>query len=217
MNVIPWRIRNAVSDHFPLIYHLAASLFRKRAGQDYWDERLAEGWGKDERRWPTKIEVIAQRTSLQAEILDIACGNGSMMRGLRNCGFKKVSGLEISKYAIARLREEGFPMYEGVLPHLPLSDDSFDTLIASQVLEHIIRRDKFASEMGRVLRPDGQAFFFVPNDCLGPISEPEHVIKYSAATLKAFLGKHFKVVTIEVIKDIRYPMSILLGHVRNRV
>lgn len=216
MNIIPWRIREAVSERFPLFYHLAASLVRKRTGEDYWDKNLADGWGVDDRRWPTKIEIIAQRTDPDAAILDIACGNGSMLRGLRECGFKNLAGLEISGYAVTRLRAEGFTMFQGVLPRMPIPDNRFATVIASQVLEHIIRRDRFAAEVVRVLRPGGEAFFFVPNDCLGPIDEPEHVIKYKRATFGEFLSRHFDVISIEVIKDVRYPMSILLGHVRNR-
>ncbi len=216
MNIIPWRIRRSISDHFPLVYHLAANLVRKRAGAEYWDRNLAEDWGVDDRRWPTKIELISQRTPPDSEVLDIACGNGSMLRGLRERGFTRLSGLEISHYAVQRLRDEGFSMIQGVLPEIAAADDRYDTVIASQVLEHIIRRDRFAREIARILKPRGEAFIFVPNDCLGPIDEPEHVIKYRRATFEAFLARHFEVLSIEIIKDANYSMSILMGHVRNR-
>ena len=217
MNIIPWRIRAAISNRFPLAYHFAANLIRKRAGENYWDKNLADGWGIDDRRWPTKLGIIAQRTKSDSAILDIACGNGSMLRGLRESGFNTLSGLEISRYAVKRLSEEGFTMFQGVLPDIPILDDSFDTVIASQVLEHIIRRTRFAAEIARILKPGGEAFFFVPNDCLGPIDEPEHVIKYNHKTFEEFLTQHFDIVSIEVIKDANYAMSILMGHVRNRV
>ncbi|MCM8621348.1 MAG: class I SAM-dependent methyltransferase [Candidatus Accumulibacter sp.] len=216
MNIIPWRLRSAISDRFPLIYHFAANLFRKHAGEAYWDQNLADSWGCNDRRWPTKIDIIAQRTSRQSSVIDVACGNGSMLRGLRNCGFTDLAGLEISRYAVDRLREEGFSMFHGKLPSIPIADSQFDAVIASQVLEHIIQRHRFASEIGRILKPEGQAFFFVPNDCLGPIDEPEHVIKYNHTSFEAFLKRHFEVISIEVIKDANYPMSILLGHIRKR-
>lgn len=215
MNIIPWRVRVRISDNFPLFYHLAASLFRKHNSESYWDERLAEGWSRDERRWPTKIEIISKNTNIDAAILDIACGNGSMLKGLRANGFKNLSGLEISRYAVSRLSEEGFSMIHGKLPHIPAANKSFDTVIASQVLEHIIRRDTFAKEINRVLRSGGDAYIFVPNDCLGPIDEPEHVIKYNRATFESFLKRHFDIVSIDVLKDIRYSMSLLLARVRN--
>jgi hypothetical protein len=47
-------------------------------------------------------------------------------------------------------------------------------------------------EDGRLLKPGGCAFFFVPDDCLGPIDEPEHVIKFTAWSLRACLEKRFR-------------------------
>lgn len=214
MNIIPWRIRAVISDRFPLVYHLTANLFRKRVGADYWDKNLAQWWDHDVRRWPTKAKILCERSDPQSAIIDIACGNGSILRDLRANGFQNLSGLEISHYAVERLREEGFVMFQGALPRIPVPDCSFDTVIASQVLEHIIRRHTFADEVARILKPGGQAFFFVPNDCLGPIDEPEHVIKYNRTTLERFLKGHFSVLSVEVICDANFSMSILLGHVR---
>lgn len=213
MNIIPWRIRAWASENFPLCYHLIASIFRKRNSESYWDERLADGWSRDERRWPTKIEIISKFTNPESAVLDIACGNGSMLKGLRENGFKNLSGLEISNYAVTRLREEGFIMIHGKLPQISAQNETYDCVIASQVLEHVIRRNKFAKEINRVLKQNGEAYIFVPNDCLGPIDEPEHVIKYNRATLENFLKKHFKVNSIDTVKDIRYPMSLLLARV----
>jgi SAM-dependent methyltransferase len=214
MNPIPWRLRAAISDRFPLLYHYAANLLRPRREERYWDDRLAETWHR--RTWPTKNALIAGRVQRDDAILDIACGNGSILRDLKSRGFTNLSGLELSRYAVDRLRAEGFTMFHGALPRLPVPDASFDVVIASQILEHVIRRNLFCSEITRVLRPAGQAFFFVPNDCLGPIDEPEHVIKYRRPTFEAFMRKHFEVLAIEVIKDANYSMSILLGQVRRK-
>ena len=214
MNIIPWRVRAAISEHFPLAYHLTSNLFRKREGAEYWDKNLAEWWEHDVRRWPTKSRIISERCDPAGALIDIACGNGSILRDLRRLGFQNISGLEISRYAVNRLREEGFTMFQGTLPRIPAPDQSFDTVIASQVLEHIIRRNTFVSEILRVMKPGGQAFIFVPNDCLGPIDEPEHVIKYNRKTFESFLKRHFEDVSVEIIKDANFAMTVLLGHVR---
>lgn len=214
MNILPWRLRAAISDRFPLAYHFAANLLRRRAGAEYWDNNLAQWWDHDVRRWPAKAKIIAAHCQPGSAVIDVACGNGSILRDLRSLGFSDLSGLEISTYAVDRLRREGFSMFHGALPRIEAPSDRFDVVIASQVLEHIIRRHAFANEIARVMKADGHGFFFVPNECLGPIDEPEHVIKYSAATLASFLSRHFDVIAVEPFNDPNFKMSILLGHVR---
>ena len=107
-------------------------------------------------------------------------------------------------------------MYQGNLPRLPPHDSTYDAIIVSQVLEHIIRRDLFTREISRNLKPDGEVFFFVPNDCLGPIDEIEHIIKYYVNTFEGFLRRHFDVASIEVIKVANFSMSIPMGQVVRR-
>lgn len=53
----------------------------------------------------------------------------------------------------------------------------------------------------------------MPDDCLGPIDEPEHVIKFTARSQRACLEKWFRVVELRSMKDGSHPMSILFAHV----
>jgi SAM-dependent methyltransferase len=210
--ILPWRLKNFLSEHFPLAYHLTVNIGLKGNDQKHWDQRLAETW--DGRDWPTKCELIARLARPGEAIVDIACGTGSILRYLRGHGYGNLHGLEISPYAVERLRGEGITMYQGKLPDLPMPDGHFDVVIASQILEHIIRRRRFMRETLRILKPGGRALIFVPNDCLGPIDEPEHVIKYNQKSFTRFLSQFFEVLSIEVMKDRNYPMTVLFGHVR---
>ena len=217
MILIPWRVRSFLSEHFPLLYHLAANAGVSGNSPEHWDLRLAQTWDTAELQWPTKNELIASLTRPTDVILDIACGNGGILRHLQGLGYRKLQGLEISGYAIQRLRGEGIEMHYGVLPSIPQPEASFDVVIASQVLEHIIRRRRFLSEVRRVLKPGGRALIFVPDDCLGPISEPEHVIKYNAHSLREFLQRYFTVIKLESMRDANHPMPILFAHVEGAV
>lgn len=71
-------------------------------------------------------------------------------------------------------------------------------------------------EFSRILKLDGQVFFFVPNDCLGPIDEIEHIIECYVNTFEGFLRRHFDVASIEVIKVANFSMSIPMGQVVRR-
>lgn len=214
--VIPWRIKNFISEHFPLLYHLAANLRSPANNPEYWDNRLAQTWDMESRNWPTKNRLIESLTNPTDKILDIACGNGSVLRYLKARGYQQLYGLEISHYAINRLKAEGIRMYYSKLPNIPLGDEAFDVVIASQVLEHIIRRHHFLKEIRRILKPGGKAFIFVPDDCLGPIDEKEHVIKYNRHTLKRLLSRYFLIEVLESIKDINYEMRVLYALVRKK-
>ncbi|MES2353867.1 MAG: class I SAM-dependent methyltransferase [Pseudomonadota bacterium] len=212
MSIIPWRVKNFLSVQFPLAYHFAVNLGVRGNDAAHWDKRLAETW--DARDWPTKTALIASLTKPNDKILDIGCGSGSILRSLKSQGYTDLHGLEISNYAVERLRSEGLTMYQGSLPRLPLPECQFDVVIASQVLEHIIRRRLFLNEIRRVLKPGGRAFIFVPNNCLGPIDEPEHVVCFNNESFTKELARHFDVASIEVMHDVNYQISLLFGHVK---
>jgi SAM-dependent methyltransferase len=148
-------------------------------------------------------------------ILDIACGTGSILRALFAAGYRDLHALELSGYAVRRLSQEGIGARQGRLPLIDYPDGTFDVVIASQVLEHVIRRGRFAREMVRVLKPGGRRFTFVPDRCLPPIDTPEHVIVYDRTSLERFLGKHFATVRVEEMRDANHGMPILFAEVRS--
>ncbi len=210
---IPWRVKNFVSEHFPLVFHLVANAGVRGNSAEHWDRRLAETWDASGRDWPTKQALIASLTSETDTVLDVGCGNGSILRRLRERGYTNLHGLEISDYAIRRLQGEGIAMHYGALPSIPLPDATFDVVIASQVLEHVIRRRRFLREVRRVMKPGASSFIFVPDDCLGPISEPEHVVKFNARSLRKLLGRYFSIVTLASMREVSYEAPILFAHV----
>lgn len=214
--MIPWRVKEWLSTHFPLAYHFAVNLGLKGNSQEHWDQMLAASWDDASRAWPTKDALILAKTDSSMKILDVACGTGGILRALYARGYRNLFALEISRYAVDRLSAEGIVGRQGRLPDIAFPDDQFDVVIASQVLEHIIHRRKFVREIRRVLKAEGRAFIFVPDRCLGPIDEPEHVMVYSRHKLKSFLGNYFAVETVESMRDDNHQMPVLFAEVRKR-
>lgn len=216
MHIVPWRVKAFFSRHTPLLYHLVANFGLQGNSEEHWDKRLEETWDDPSRSWPTKNELILRHTRPQMKILDVACGNGGILRALHAAGYRDLHATEISQYAVTRLRQQGINAVTGKLPRIQFPDSTFDLVIASQILEHMVRRAAFIKEIDRVLKPNGESFIFVPDNCLGPIDEPEHVITYTAASLRRFLSRHFEVLAIESMQDRHHPMSVLFARVRKR-
>jgi SAM-dependent methyltransferase len=70
---------------------------------------------------------------------------------------------------------------------MPFGDEAFDTLLASDLLEHLAKPELFMREAARVLRPGGMVLIMVP--FLYWIHEPPHdYYRYTEFALRALCG-----------------------------
>ena len=119
-------------------------------------------------------------------VLDFGAGNGMALLGLLDLGAREVVGIEPEEKRVV----QGTPAFRGMpnalLLHvsdtrsLPLEPESFDTVIANAVLEHIPQpRDAYILEMWRVLRPG----------CVLVINEtPNKYVPYESHTTKLWFN-----------------------------
>jgi len=99
----------------------------------------------------------------EAAILEVGCSGGPLLLALRAVGFQQLTGIDISEKGIALAKTRGLTnvsVMDGA--RLDFPDQSFDLLIASDVLEHIQDEQQALREWSRVLRPGGCAIIFVP-------------------------------------------------------
>ena len=97
------------------------------------------------------------------ELLDVGCGNGSFLAGMKKLGWN-VSGVEpdanAAKIAMDRL---AVSIAVGTLEKANFSDNSFDAITAHHVIEHMHDPIGFLRESLRLLKPGGKLVVTSPN------------------------------------------------------
>jgi SAM-dependent methyltransferase len=136
-----------------------AAKLAKQWGYDYWDGSRKINYGGYlymPGRWEPVAKRIIDHYGIKPgdKILDIGCGKGfQMMEFTQACSGVKVTGIEVSEYAIENAHEE---MKEYIIfgnaTDLPFENNSFDLVISITTLHnlHCFDLDKALREMERV-------------------------------------------------------------------
>jgi len=100
-------------------------------------------------------------------VLDIGCYDGYVLRRLTNEAPIVGIGVEVSLRAVKRAEAGSedtrlaFATCEA--ERLPFLDASFDVVVCSEILEHVVDFHVVLSEIARVLRPGGRLYATIPN------------------------------------------------------
>lgn len=147
-------------------------------------------------------------TPLDGDILELGIGDGKFVAMLQN---KKrvLYGADIINQNIINTKKKRINRIIkcDLNANLPYKKESFDVIIALEVIEHIYEYKKLISEIFRILRKDGKAIISVPN-CMywryqidmflrqeiptALIGIEGHVVRYSLKQWKKELEKWFK-------------------------
>jgi SAM-dependent methyltransferase len=98
----------------------------------------------------------------QPSLLDVGCATGALLAYLRKRGWR-VTGVEISPGAqygkdVRKLDIRSLPLEEN-----KFSDNSFDIVLASHLIEHLNDPFSFLNEVHRILKENGYVFITTPN------------------------------------------------------
>jgi methionine biosynthesis protein MetW len=108
-------------------------------------------------------KIMANLVDKNQKILDLGCGTGSFIK-LLNQKNKNVEGLEISQKAAQIGQKKGLKIKVADLHQtFSYSKNTFDTITAGEVIEHIYDTDFFLEEIKRILKPNGFLILSTPN------------------------------------------------------
>jgi SAM-dependent methyltransferase len=123
----------------------------------------AAHWWFVSRRSLVKDLVCHAAPDRQAAILEIGCSGGPLMAQLRDCGYARLTGIDISPEAVGLCRERNLGdvrVMDAQQPDFPAA--SFDVITASDVLEHLADAPRAVAAWHKLLRPGGTLMVFVP-------------------------------------------------------
>lgn len=131
-------------------------------------------------------------------VLDLGCGQGSMLRVLRNQG-KKVQGVEADPSLVQRLISDGLQVQKGIVPDDldSLEFDEFDGVFLGHIVEHLSPDDaeRVFDWISRKILDKGKVLIQTP-DISNPLVsmdnfwlDASHVRPYPVKLLKAMLSK----------------------------
>ncbi|MBV9472851.1 MAG: class I SAM-dependent methyltransferase [Solirubrobacterales bacterium] len=112
-----------------------------------------------------RLDFLLSEVSAGERVLDLGCGDGRFTEALARAGSQPV-GVEVAEAARGRAsgRHPGLDFRLAPIEGpLPLEDNSFDVVWASEVVEHVADTARWLSEVRRVLVPGGRLLLTTPD------------------------------------------------------
>jgi SAM-dependent methyltransferase len=138
----------------------------------------------------------------QSKVIDVGCGTGGLLQVIEQANPNLITyGIELE--TPPSFLSEGTFLH-GNLLNLPFKDNSFDLVLCSHVIEHLLDPFSAIQELRRICRTHGHIYIETPShrSLLMPIGvnfwdDPTHVRPYTRHSLR----KLFELNEIGIVKD----------------
>jgi len=148
------------------------------------------------------------------DVLDIGCSQGITCLLLGREGHQVV-GVDINPSAIEHAKRELEEESECVKRNvkfslaggdaLPFSDESFDTVILGELVEHLTRPERVLREAHRLLRSQGRVLITTP---FGIHPHPSHVRTFYLGNFVEMIRESFSLHTLRVVNGYIYCVAV---------
>jgi len=134
---------------------------------DYFNYRSISAEEYDNYKLPNYVINVLPK-DLNASILDIGCGMGQTLKGIRERGYKNLKGVDINDESIAKCKSIGLDVtkIDDIISFSKTAGKKYDFIIMSHVLEHIEKSqmiDNLRAIRENLLSEKGKYCVMVPN------------------------------------------------------
>lgn len=218
--------------------------FYEQSAKSYNPETVIsrKGWKKyisHDDRFEIMIRYFNQELSDKkgVKILDVGCGDGVYEKNIKKDILKdnffvgldfSTTQLERSAQIFDEVKEMNFEKDK-----IPFSENYFDYVVCSEVLEHLFFPEHILSEIKRVLKPGGKLIITTPNlKCIqnrlsmflfgdspnfNYLQNKEHIRFYTKKTIKKIIGNDFELlkqigINSMLFEKYLFPVRIILPY-----
>jgi 2-polyprenyl-3-methyl-5-hydroxy-6-metoxy-1,4-benzoquinol methylase len=161
---------------FRTVEELNDELARNHDIDDYYDKSSLPIRVIEQRRLQHIKTLVGPKRG--ARILEVGCGGGHVLRMFPDA---TLTGIDVSSIMLDKAKRNlsglDATLLKGELHELDIEEHSFDVVICTEVLEHVVEPDKVLEGIRRLVRHDGRVVITFPNDTL--IERLKTVVKMS--------------------------------------
>lgn len=112
-----------------------------------------------------RLKRIGVEIDKNKKVLDVGCSDGFKINIIKSKYSCNVFGLDLNEQAI-KIAKKKYPDIDfrtGFIENQEYKKNSFDIIIASAIIEHVIDPVSFLKQLKDNLKPDGQIYILTPN------------------------------------------------------
>lgn len=187
-------------------------------GQKLWHE-----W-----KWLIIKHLITQNHKRPNKILEVGCSNGHLAGFIASLYPKaSVVGIDVYEDAI-KLARRSYPKIKFKIAdahRLPFRDNSFDLIVCSETIEHVLNPKKVLYEISRVMKKDGEAlvemdsgspmfrfiWYFWTNFGKGRVWKYAHLHPFTARELENLISANGFLIKQKTLSHFGMAVSFLIS------